>query len=80
VTQLPTHVRRSEKHRLVPPELVTDVLDQIVVRHVSASPISALMFGEPGVAYDEPVIELRKDLRRSSQLPESAFADDLLEP
>ncbi|MEO3842772.1 hypothetical protein [Streptomyces sp. B22F1] len=64
----------------VPAELVTEILEQIVVRHLSTTPISALIFGEPGVAYDQSVIELRKDLRRSSQLPDSAFGDELLEP
>ncbi|QKZ18360.1 hypothetical protein [Streptomyces chartreusis] len=64
----------------VPYELITDILDQIVVRHLSSTPIAALVFGEPGVAYDEPVIALRKDLRRASQLPDAAFGDDVLEP
>lgn len=64
----------------VPYDLITDILDQIVVRHLSSTPIAALVFGEPGVAYDEPVIALRKDLRRASQLPDAAFGEDLLEP
>ncbi|MFH9075650.1 hypothetical protein [Streptomyces alboflavus] len=64
----------------VPEAVVTGILDQVVVEHLSTTPISALIFGEPGVAYEESVIELRKDLRRSSQLPESAFGDELLEP
>ncbi|MFI9749517.1 hypothetical protein [Streptomyces collinus] len=52
----------------VPHELVTEILNQVVVEHLYSTPISALIFGEPGVANDEAVIELRKDLRLPAAL------------
>ncbi|MET8767701.1 hypothetical protein [Streptomyces sp. NPDC004658] len=53
------HVRAEG---LVPRDLVTDVLRQVITEHLYTSPVAALVFGEPGVQYDEPVIALRKDL------------------
>ncbi|MEU9324092.1 hypothetical protein AB0D91_09790 [Streptomyces canus] len=47
----------------MPTELLTDLLNQIMLGHLVASPVSALIFGEPGVADSEAVIDLRKDLR-----------------
>ncbi|MET9080825.1 hypothetical protein ABZX77_02840 [Streptomyces sp. NPDC004237] len=48
--------------------LVTEILNEIVVQHLYSTPISALIFGEPGVANDEAVIDLRKDLRLPAAL------------
>ncbi|MCM3266621.1 hypothetical protein M3765_21925 [Streptomyces thermoviolaceus] len=56
------HVRADG---LVPSDLVTDILRQVITKHVYSSPVAALIFGEPGVQYDEPVIALRKDLHLS---------------
>ncbi|WP_327327825.1 hypothetical protein OG735_38795 [Streptomyces sp. NBC_01210] len=53
-------VRESEQ---VPEGTVTEILNEVVVQHLYSTPISALIFGEPGVANDAAVIELRKDLR-----------------
>ncbi|MER7877169.1 hypothetical protein ABTY63_26995 [Streptomyces solisilvae] len=53
-------VRKTED---VPTELMTDLLNQIVLERLYATPVSALIFGEPGVADGEAVIDLRKDLR-----------------
>ncbi|MGW4139884.1 hypothetical protein ACWELV_24240 [Streptomyces mirabilis] len=47
----------------VPTELMTELLNQIILEHLYESPVSALFFGEPGVADGEAVIDLRKDLR-----------------
>ncbi|WP_146046230.1 hypothetical protein [Streptomyces cahuitamycinicus] len=47
----------------VPTELMTEIINQVVLDHLVATPVSALIFGEPGVADGEAVIELRKDLR-----------------
>ncbi|WP_328299191.1 hypothetical protein OG389_16185 [Streptomyces sp. NBC_00435] len=48
--------------------MLKDILDQVIQRHLASSPISDLLFGEPGVAYDEAVVSLRKALRIPSQL------------
>jgi hypothetical protein len=48
---------------LVPYDLVTGILRQVVTEHMYTSPVAALVFGEAGVQYDEPVIALRKDLQ-----------------
>ncbi|MET9296866.1 hypothetical protein [Streptomyces sp. NPDC003077] len=48
---------------LVSADLVTDILRQVVGRHLMSTPISALVFGEPDVRYDAAVIDLRKELR-----------------
>ncbi|MFF9403465.1 hypothetical protein [Streptomyces sp. NPDC014744] len=48
---------------LVPYELITDILRQVVTEHMYDSPVTAFVFGEAGVPYDEPVIALRKDLQ-----------------
>ncbi|MFF1682931.1 hypothetical protein ACFVYG_43725 [Streptomyces sp. NPDC058256] len=58
-------VRQSED---IPTELMTDILNQVVVEHLYSTPISALIFGEPGVANGKAVIELRKDLRLPAAL------------
>ncbi|MFJ4870527.1 hypothetical protein [Streptomyces sp. NPDC088757] len=54
------------KDELVPRDLITDVLRSVVERHLMATPIAALVFGEPDVRYDEAVIELRKELHMPS--------------
>ncbi|MFF9511615.1 hypothetical protein [Streptomyces sp. NPDC014727] len=59
---------RAREAEQVPEETVTDILNDVVVQHLYSTPISALIFGEPGVANDAAVIELRKDLRLPSQL------------
>ncbi|KUL34916.1 hypothetical protein ADL22_29280 [Streptomyces sp. NRRL F-4489] len=48
---------------LVPHGLITGILRQVVTERLYSSPVAALVFGEPGVQYDEPVIALRKDLQ-----------------
>ncbi|WP_066953402.1 hypothetical protein [Streptomyces lushanensis] len=53
---------------VVPRELVTDILNRVIARHLMSVPISALVIGEPGVSYDEAVIELRSDLRLPAQM------------
>jgi len=53
---------RVRAEGLVPRDLVTDILRQVITEHLYTSPVAALVFGEPGVQYDEPVIALRKDL------------------
>ncbi|MEL3946536.1 hypothetical protein [Streptomyces sp. LNU-CPARS28] len=52
---------RSEA--LVPHDLVTGILRQVVTEHMYTSPVAAFVFGEAGVQYDEPVIALRRDLQ-----------------
>ncbi|MFJ5179309.1 hypothetical protein ACIP68_36360 [Streptomyces griseoviridis] len=47
----------------VPTELMTELLNQIILERLYATPVSALIFGEPGVADGEAVIDLRKELR-----------------
>ncbi|WP_436739632.1 hypothetical protein [Streptomyces sp. BBFR102] len=64
------HARVEDE--LVPRDLITDLLRRVVERHLMATPIAALVFGEPDVRYDEAVIELRKELRMPSP---DAFAD-----
>ncbi|MFI1769726.1 hypothetical protein ACH41H_48195 [Streptomyces sp. NPDC020800] len=54
----------------VPHDVLTDVLNDVLVQHLYSMPISALVFGEPGVANDAAVIELRKDLRLPPALSE----------
>ncbi|GGU47040.1 hypothetical protein GCM10010244_85870 [Streptomyces coeruleorubidus] len=54
---------RARAEGLVPHDLVTDLLRQVVTEHLYTSPVAALVFGEPGVQYDEAVIALRKDLQ-----------------
>ncbi|RSO06909.1 hypothetical protein DMH18_25990 [Streptomyces sp. WAC 06783] len=55
------HARANDD--LVPADLVTDILRQVVGRHLMSTPISALVFGEPDVRYDAAVIDLRKELQ-----------------
>jgi hypothetical protein len=52
---------------VVPREHVTEILGRVISRYLTAAPVSALLIGEPGVAYDAAVIELRADLRKVSQ-------------
>ncbi|MET9920477.1 hypothetical protein ABZZ04_25835 [Streptomyces sp. NPDC006435] len=47
---------------LIARDLLTDILRQVIGRHLMATPIAALVYGEPDVRYDEAVIELRKEL------------------
>ncbi|MGX1760386.1 hypothetical protein ACWIG5_26305 [Streptomyces lydicus] len=54
---------RAREAEQVPDGIVTEILNDVVVQHLYSTPISALIFGEPGVANDAAVIELRKDLR-----------------
>ncbi|MFI6940365.1 hypothetical protein ACIBI4_13915 [Streptomyces sp. NPDC050418] len=64
---------------LVPPGLITDLLRQVVLEHMYSSPVSAFVFGEPGVQYDEPVIALRKDLQLPILAPTQSAGDEALE-
>ncbi|MFJ7275141.1 hypothetical protein [Kitasatospora sp. NPDC098663] len=48
---------------LVPPDIVVEVLQDVVVQHLYSTPVAALIFGEPGVPNDEAVISLRKEIR-----------------
>lgn len=61
--QLLTAWAGARKTADMPTELLTDLLNQIMLGHLVASPVAALIFGEPGVADGEAVIDLRKDLR-----------------
>ncbi|MER7395929.1 hypothetical protein ABT381_10475 [Streptomyces sp. NPDC000151] len=54
---------RARESEQVPEDTITEILNEVVVQHLYSTPISALIFGEPGVANDSAVIELRKDLR-----------------
>lgn len=54
------HTRVEDE--LISRELITDVFRRVVERHLMATPIAALVFGEPDVRYDAAVIELRKEL------------------
>jgi hypothetical protein len=54
---------RARAEGVVPQDLVTEILRQVVTEHLYTSPVAALVFGEPGVRYDESVIALRKDLQ-----------------
>ncbi|GAA1708421.1 hypothetical protein [Streptomyces yatensis] len=64
---------QARQENQVPHDLVTEILNQVVVEHLYSTPISALIFGEPGVANDEAVIELRKDLRLPAALSSVRF-------
>ncbi|MFJ1973699.1 hypothetical protein ACIO93_34125 [Streptomyces sp. NPDC087903] len=61
--QLLTAWAEARKTADMPTELLTDLLNQIMLGHLVASPVAALIFGEPGIADGEAVIDLRKDLR-----------------
>ncbi|KAK1177898.1 hypothetical protein B7755_006825 [Streptomyces sp. NBS 14/10] len=61
--QLLTAWAEMRKTADVPTELMTEIINQVVLEHLYATPVSALIFGEPGVADGEAVIDLRKDLR-----------------
>ncbi|WP_328912738.1 MULTISPECIES: hypothetical protein [unclassified Streptomyces] len=54
---------RARQSGQVPKEVVTEILDDVVRQHLYSTPISALIFGEPGVANDAAIIELRRNLR-----------------
>lgn len=54
---------RARESDQVPDDIMTEILNEVVVQHLYSTPISALIFGEPGVANEAAVIELRKDLR-----------------
>ncbi|MGW7353629.1 hypothetical protein [Streptomyces sp. NPDC054784] len=47
----------------MPTDLMTEIINQVVLDHLVSTPVAALIFGEPGVADGEAVIDLRKDLR-----------------
>ncbi|MFJ6012424.1 hypothetical protein [Streptomyces sp. NPDC092952] len=64
----------------VPREHVTEILGRVISRYLTAAPVSALLIGEPGVAYDAAVIELRADLRQISQAGPWSVADGSREP
>ncbi|MEU9859108.1 hypothetical protein [Streptomyces sp. NPDC047974] len=70
------HARATDD--LIPAELLTDILRRVVARHLMTTPVSALVYGEPDVRYDQAVIDLRKDLH----LPSSDMFDigSTLEP
>ncbi|MEV5507895.1 hypothetical protein [Streptomyces orinoci] len=59
----------------VPRDLITDILKQVVARHMLTTPIAALVAGEPGVAYDEAVIDLRKELQMGMGLAISPIGE-----
>ncbi|MFF2624471.1 hypothetical protein ACFVUN_01710 [Kitasatospora griseola] len=59
---------RARKSGQVPGDLVKEILEEVVARHLYSTPVSALIFGEPGVVNDEAVVELRKELRLFSAL------------
>lgn len=59
------HARGSQQ---VPADTVTEILNRVVVQHLYSTPISALIFGEPGVAHEAAVIDLRKELRLPASL------------
>ncbi|MER7696946.1 hypothetical protein [Streptomyces sp. NPDC096095] len=65
---------------VVPREQVTEILGRVISRYLTAAPVSALLIGEPGVAYDAAVIELRADLRQISQAGPWPAADGSREP
>lgn len=64
---------------LVPHDLVTDILRQVVREHTYSSPVTAFVFGEAGVAYEEPVIALRKDLQLPIRMDRESSGPDPLE-
>lgn len=59
---------RARGTQEVPADTLTDILNQVVVEHLYSTPISALIFGEFGVAHDAAVIDLRKELRLPASL------------
>lgn len=63
---------RARQAGQVSARFVAEILDEVVTEHLYSSPISALVFGEPGVAHDEAVIELRKELRLPAPLSAGA--------
>ncbi|MFF9505354.1 hypothetical protein, partial [Streptomyces sp. NPDC014656] len=65
---------------VVPREHVTEILGRVISRYLTAAPVSALLIGEPGVAYDAAVIELRADLRQVSQAGPWSAVDGEMEP
>ncbi|MEU9143600.1 hypothetical protein [Streptomyces sp. NPDC048349] len=64
----------------VPREHVTEILGRVISRYLTAAPVAALLIGEPGVAYDAAVIELRADLRQISQVGPWSATDGSREP
>lgn len=64
----------------VPSEHVTEILGRVISRYLTAAPVSALLIGEPGVAYDAAVIELRAELRHISQAGPWSATDGSREP
>lgn len=72
--ELLTAWARMRQSPETPKEIVTEILDVVVRRHLCTTPIAALIFGEAGVANDEAVIALRKDLSLPFALP--AFQQD----
>ncbi|WP_030700016.1 hypothetical protein [Streptomyces albidoflavus] len=54
------HSRLNDQ--MVSGDLILAVLSEIVSRHLMATPVAALVFGEADVRYDEAVIDLRKHL------------------
>lgn len=72
---------RARESALVLSDIVTEILNDVVVQHLYSTPISALIFGEPGVAHDAAVIELRKDLRLppslAATLPHQSSASEV---
>ncbi|MGW1464555.1 hypothetical protein ACWCPT_09440 [Streptomyces sp. NPDC002308] len=64
----------------VPREHVAGILGRVISRYLTAAPVSALLIGEPGVAYDAAVIELRGELRHISQADPWLATEDSREP
>lgn len=70
---------RAWKAGQVPCDLVRGILEEVVVRHLYSTPVSALIFGEPGVPDDEAVIDLRKELRLPGALSSVGFGREPVE-
>ncbi|MEU6460543.1 hypothetical protein [Streptomyces sp. NPDC046976] len=52
-------------------ELMVDILNEVIEQHLLTTPIAALVYGAPGVGYDQSVIDLRMRLRLPSPLSHS---------
>lgn len=55
-----------------------EILDRVVGRHIATSPVSALLFGDPGIADSIEVVNLRRSLVRR-HFPDSFAAQDAAE-
>ncbi|KIF76092.1 hypothetical protein QR77_23825 [Streptomyces sp. 150FB] len=59
---------RAWADQQVPQELMVDLLNDVIEQHLLTTPIAALVYGEPGIGYDQSVIDLRMRLRLPSPL------------